>query len=274
ISDLLSLVASLFLSIFWNPLFINAGLPIVFVDIQAAFATWPYGCFGRITGWVTAFITFERCLCVVWPLKVKRIITSKVIIVVILSICLTMFFTMVPLYATSPLGWISFPGNTTLLGSFITSSTELSASVSYTTHAVIQLCCFFAVLVFTAGLTIRLRQKTRWRNKLTSTQSSTSKSTQREDKAIKMVTLIATIYVVCYLPTITFLIGTVLHPGFNAKGDYKNVFFSAWSFVILCGVVNSSVNLFVYHHMSSKFRKTCDEVCGQFLPFINSIQTT
>ncbi|CAG5116583.1 unnamed protein product, partial [Candidula unifasciata] len=68
-SDLLSLMISLCLSIFWNPLLLNSRLPIVFLDIQTVFLVLPYACFSKITGLVTAFATFERCLCVVWPLK-------------------------------------------------------------------------------------------------------------------------------------------------------------------------------------------------------------
>ncbi|CAG5131889.1 unnamed protein product [Candidula unifasciata] len=222
ISDLLTLVATLCLSIFWNPLFLNSGLPLVFIDIQMTFASLPYACFSTITGMVTAFATFERCLCVVWPLR-------------------------------------------TLLGVTFVENTELISNTSYILHSALQLVAFFAVLLFTVTLIVCLRQMTAWRILQSKTQNAAKKATKRQDKAIKMITLIAATYVATFFPTIIGLVVTVPYPSFGPTGRYKNIFFAVWSLSILFSVVNSSTNLFVYYVMSSKFRLTCYQMLSRLL---------
>ncbi|CAG5116582.1 unnamed protein product [Candidula unifasciata] len=266
ISDLLSLINSWCLSVFWNPWFLNSGLPVVFFDIQTVFATWPYACFSRINGLVTAFVTFERCLCVVWPLQVKRILTSTVTIIVLISIYFIMCLVMVPVYSISTLGWRSEPWtNMTLLGVIMGENAELISNISYTVQSATQLFAFFTVSVCTATLIACLKQNTKWRAKQSTTQNAIKKVIKRQSKAIKMVTLIAATYVISQLPTIISLAVTVLYSDFGPVGRYKNLFLAFWTFLLVCGVLNSTVNLVVYYVMSSKFRQSCNQILSKLL---------
>ncbi|CAG5116584.1 unnamed protein product [Candidula unifasciata] len=260
ISDLLSLVATLCLSIFWNQWFLNSGLSPEFIETEAAFASLPYACFSRITGLVTAFITFERCMCVVWPLKVKRILTSAVTTMFIVSMYFIMCLTMVPVYSTLTLGWRFDPWtNMTFLRVFSGENASIISDISFLLHVVIQLAAFFAVLIFTVALVFCLRQKAAWRTQQTKAQNAIKNATKQE-KAIKMVIMIAATYVACYLPPVVGITLTVLYPHFSPLGKYKNIFFVFWSLFVLFGALNSSVNLLVYYVMSSKFRRTCQKM--------------
>ena len=49
--------------------------------------------FQKTTAWITAFISFERCLCVVFPLKIKAIVKRRrtvgvIVIIFVLSVLL------------------------------------------------------------------------------------------------------------------------------------------------------------------------------------------
>ncbi|CAG5116580.1 unnamed protein product [Candidula unifasciata] len=265
-SDLLTLMSTLCLSIFWNPLFLNSGLPLVFTQIQMAFAALPNACFSSITGLVTAFTSFERCLCVVWPLKVKSILTSTVTVIVIISFYLVMLLTMISVYSTFTLGWRPEPRtNRTLLGVIFVQNTEIISNISYLLHSVIQLLAFCAVSVCTVTLVVCLRLKTAWRTQQAEAQNAAKKATKRQDKAIKMVIFIAAAYVVGQLPTVVSFAVTVPYPSFGPLGKYRNFFIVYWSFSVLFGVLKSSVNLLVYYVMSSKFRQTCNQMLSLLL---------
>ncbi|CAG5116581.1 unnamed protein product [Candidula unifasciata] len=265
-SDLLTLMSTLCLSIFWNPLFLNSGLPLVFSQIQMAFAALPNACFSSITGLVTAFTTLERCMCVVWPLKVKSILTSTVTVIFIFSICLVMFLTMISVYSTFTLGWRSEPWtNRTLLGVRFFQNNEIIVNISYLLHSVTQLLAFCAVSVCTVTLVVCLRLRTIWRTQQAQTQNAIRKATKRHDKAMKMVIFIAAAYVVSQLPIIVSFAVSVPYPSFGPLGRYKNIFIVYWSFCVLFGVLKSSINLLVYYVMSSKFRQTCDRMLSLLL---------
>lgn len=128
-------------------------------------------------------------------------------------------------------------------------------TVTFLIHSVamnaISLIC---VVVCTLMLIVKLKQKTEWRK--TSVARVASKEDVRDASVIKMVTLIAIIFIVCFLPgTINFFI-MAYDTKFSVNGEYKNLFFSVWSMTIFLETVNSSVNIFVYMKMSSKFRAT------------------
>uniref|UniRef100_A0A2C9KHS2 Uncharacterized protein n=1 Tax=Biomphalaria glabrata TaxID=6526 RepID=A0A2C9KHS2_BIOGL len=77
VSDLCSLVTLLWFNVCVNPLFVNSDVPMAPSEVQHLTGGFPHACFARITCWITVYITAERCLCIVSPLKIKRIITTK-----------------------------------------------------------------------------------------------------------------------------------------------------------------------------------------------------
>ncbi|CAG5114702.1 unnamed protein product, partial [Candidula unifasciata] len=69
ISDLGCLVTLIWLNICFTPSFQQADLPFDPTGILYLTAGWPHVIFTRVTSWITAFITLERCLCIALPLK-------------------------------------------------------------------------------------------------------------------------------------------------------------------------------------------------------------
>ena len=98
ISDLGALLTLVWMSVCFSPAF--KTLPLTFDPDQVQYlsAGWPHVCFARITSYITAYITLERCLCVTLPLKVKTIITPRRTFLTISAIFLVLFASVAPVY--------------------------------------------------------------------------------------------------------------------------------------------------------------------------------
>lgn len=70
VSDLCCLVTLSLMNIGFTPDVVEADLPFDPKEVVYLVAATPHFTFSRVTSWITAFITMERCLCVLVPLKV------------------------------------------------------------------------------------------------------------------------------------------------------------------------------------------------------------
>ena len=86
--------------------------------------------------------------------------------------------------------------------------------------------------------------------------SAAEQAAIRDRKLARMIVFLSTILFVCYLPSTICLVTQLLEPEFSIKGDYENIFFVGWSFAWIADAINSSVNIFVYYNMSTKYRET------------------
>lgn len=225
---------------------------------------WGYGCFLsrffislRVTSFITAFISLERCLCITLPMKVKNIITPLRTAAVTVSIFIIIFTVFSPFYFVNKLEWrYNQFLNRTILSLVYTEDRVLVESVTFPIHSVaMPLVSFLTVVVCTTILTIQLKRKSRWRE-VSTAQRTSQASTTKEKKVVKMVIFLSTIFIICYLPsTFNFFIMTY-NPEFSITGKYASFYMVVWSLTVLVETVNSSVNMLVYLKMSSKFRIT------------------
>ncbi|GFO05252.1 chemosensory receptor a [Plakobranchus ocellatus] len=161
---------------------------------------------------ITAFITLERCLCVVVPMKVKNIITVPVTRISIVTIYAV---TVLPYIAHTfqvKLDWKYYPHlNRTRLGAIYLNNPIVSAVIQVNSY----ICGFFYLLfasivifVCTLFLGITLTRSSRWRESVRKpTQTSSVKSadqktsgSRKEVRLIKMVVAIATLFIICHIP--------------------------------------------------------------------------
>ncbi|XP_005103930.1 thyrotropin-releasing hormone receptor-like [Aplysia californica] len=270
VSDLVSLVSMLFISLCYNPLFANTGLPFDPLDVLYMVGGGVHVCFARlvdvlhsdrpfrrITSLITAFITFERCLCIAMPLKVKLIITPKRTKLINLSIFAVMFIVFSPFYFVNKLVW-SFDAdrNTTILIHAYTDDRVIVETVTFLIHGVIfSVFCFVLVICCTVILVVKLNSKTKWREATAAKGVNPPGGLGVKDKrVVKMVTFISFIFIVCFFPATAILMALALVPDLAFGAKYENMWFVVWSVSCLTETVNSSVNIFVYLRMSSKFR--------------------
>ncbi|KAK3737435.1 hypothetical protein RRG08_059004 [Elysia crispata] len=74
-----------------NPGFTDAELPFLPTELAQLTGAGLSVFIFRCSAWVIAFISFERCLCILIPLKVKKWVTPKTTTAVMVAICITTF---------------------------------------------------------------------------------------------------------------------------------------------------------------------------------------
>ena len=110
--------------------------------------------------------------------------------------------------------------------------------------------CFVVVLVSTSVLVVRLKRNIEWRN-----EASESGYT-KERKAARSVIAVCTIFIICFLPNVAVLVISIAYPKFDIRDPYLgNLARVVFIFSFLFQVVNSTVNIFVYYNMSTKYRE-------------------
>ncbi|CAL1531906.1 unnamed protein product [Lymnaea stagnalis] len=252
IADLMSLLTMLWTSICYNPLFANSGVPFNSLDLMYLSGGYPHTCFNRITGFITAFITFERCLCIALPLKVKTIITphrTRWTIIVIFFFTMAIFS---PFYYANRLEW----QNGTILHLVYAKEREAVESVIFYIHSVaLQALSLLVVIVCTIILVVQLNTKSKWRSSVTKPGANVESASMKEKRAVKMIALISTVFIICFMPGSLIFFTMAYEPEFNFTGDFKNIFFVVWSVAFVLETVNASVSILIYFNMSSKYHQ-------------------
>ncbi|GFO50146.1 chemosensory receptor a [Plakobranchus ocellatus] len=223
--------------------------------------------------WITAFISFERCLCILFPLKVRRLITPRVTFVAMLIIILLTFCPSFYVCIRYEFVWVFIPYmNMTILNTIPVNSefAILFEKISLVICGVIQpLLAFSIVLICTVVLVVELRKLSSWRLSVTSAKSQKVKPeknpapslsaaeariSQKEERLVRKVVAIATIFIVSYIPTCIGLLCYVVFDEFNQFGVYRKLFIVSGYIISLGQPISGSANILIYYKMASKFR--------------------
>ncbi|GFO25268.1 chemosensory receptor a [Plakobranchus ocellatus] len=223
--------------------------------------------------WIPAFISFERCLCILVPLKVRRLITPRATSVAMLIIILLTFCPSFYTYMRYKFVW-AFNSylNVTILNTIPVNSefAILFEKISIVVCGVIQpLLAFSIMLICTVLLVVQLRKMSSWRMSVTSAKSqrvqpeenpagissaAEASISKKEERLVRMVVAIATVFIVSYIPTCILLLCNVVYDEFNHFGVYKRLFIVSVYITSLGQPISGSVNILIYYKMASKFR--------------------
>ncbi|KAI8782580.1 lysophosphatidic acid receptor 6 [Biomphalaria glabrata] len=256
VADLIILLMLVAFSVIYNPAFIEAvhGMQVV-QALDYLPVGWPFVCFSRISGCLTTYVALERFLCVALPLKVKTILTPGRTVAVNVSVYLVMIGSTLPVFVGFQLGPVYNEDlNLTLVGLLAWPESHELENFSLSFNVFVQLASFFLVVVFTVGLIQSFMRKSEWRKTSSSASNNTSFSS-RDKKLVKMITLIAVIFIACAFPGVLGILAMLFVDDYNITGRYKNLFVSTFSVFFALGSINSTVTIFVYFHMSSKFKE-------------------
>lgn len=258
VSDFLCILTTEWYGIALNPYLEKADIPFIPKEVQYLSGGWLHVCFGRITSWITVFITAERCLGVALPLKVKQIVTLRRTKIAMISIFAVNLAMLLPEYSIAYLDWKFVPEkNKTLFGLNYRSFKNSAFGLVFAMTSASGILSFLAVIVLTTFLVTRLAQKSQWRKKATGGNTDNS---SRDKKTMKMIVLIASVLIICYIPGTAVSLASAFEPELMIDHKFAETFFGFWSIAFVFDVLNSSVNLILYYKMSTKFRQTFNEL--------------
>ena len=238
-------------------------------DIFLAPAAYPHVFFARISAMITTYISLERYLCVLLPLKVKTIITNRKTLIAMVIIFGSVFCFYPLVYIRYPIGWKFDPyKNRTVLGTILNNDAIalLSDKIrSLVTSAVLPFSTFIMVSLLTVLLALSLQKSKAWRdaNKSitpktqdkTGGHSDSEKSQSKEARAVKMVITIAVVFIVTNFPSSIHTITAQTLPGFTITGRYSRLYEVCGMMFVGLNAVNSGSNVIIYVKMSNKFRQ-------------------
>ena len=262
-SDLCSLLPLVWLSVCAHPEVASADLWFDANKLRYLTGGWPHVLFTRVTCWNTAFISLERCLCVTLPLKVKILLPRSRSIVILVVIYIVSAAGVAPVYFVNRLSWeFDSVKNRTVLTMTHTEDRDVVERVAFTFNNLSAWTSFVIVIISTLLTVRQVRKSLTWRrDHVTGGSDQPATSESSNNRLVKMVLVISVLFIALMTPmTLNLTVNTFL-PDYSITGRHKGLFVDVSCFIFLAESVNSSVNIFVYLVMSSRFRQ---EFCRMF----------
>uniref|UniRef100_A0A2C9KRU3 G-protein coupled receptors family 1 profile domain-containing protein n=1 Tax=Biomphalaria glabrata TaxID=6526 RepID=A0A2C9KRU3_BIOGL len=229
LSDLIGLIFQVWHNFCLNPYLELAELPVDFLKVQILTAGCPNIAMTRITGWITVYITAERCLSVLLPLRIKQIVTFRRSVVILLLCYAVNLAFLMPLYSSNYLSWNFYPGlNKTMLGESSRSNEALADLIMNTAHLYLSVIAFCCVVIFTVALVVSLKRKSEWRRRVTSDRDQNEARSSREKKTMGMIIMVAAILIVCYAPGVTITFVEIFNSEFRISSKQANMYNAVW----------------------------------------------
>ncbi|GFN93126.1 chemosensory receptor a [Plakobranchus ocellatus] len=267
--DLACMIFSMWTNLCYLPVFRDSSLPFNVHTVKFLTGAGLWAHIVRTAAWITAFISFERCLCILVPLKVKRLITPRTTLIAMLVISMFTVGPYIFMHLRFHFSWVFYPHlNATIFDIVVINSKHLilSEQIIMVLCGLIQPVLAFAIVVTcTVFLIVQLKKISSWRKSVTSAknqkQNSEDKSaptntgtgtsiSQKEERLVRMVVVIATTFIVCFIPT---CVAAMFDDSFY-EGTYRRIFAILILINFLGGSVSGSVNIFIYYNMASKYR--------------------
>ncbi|XP_076464820.1 uncharacterized protein LOC143296675 [Babylonia areolata] len=205
---------------------------------------------------LTAIIASERCFCVLRPLKYQNLMrtsTMAAIISVVYVLTVGLYFIVALRYhigcVRDPISGAAVKAN--IIGELYKANKELVDIVDGVVFGASVPVVVIVVVITTTIITIvKLRQIVTWR---TETSSSIS---AREVALTKMLVGTSILFIVCVFPFAVTRISWLFLPEVNTGRRNHNFFLTSLWINELLTYVNSSLNIFVYYVMGSRYRAT------------------
>lgn len=255
VSDFGSLVFHFLVNLCWTPPIMKLDLPF-YPNQVMYFFVWAHILFTRVTTGTTAWIAFERCLCIVAPLKIKTIITPRRTVGFIAVLYAIMIASVAPTFYTARFTWVFDQArNKSVLGIVKIADRERIESVAFWINNLLPTLFFILIVICTTILVKALKRNAQWRQR-TASATKTNQMSNRDAKVVKLVSVISIVFIFCYAPGAVVFVMLLAYPEMNYAGRQKNVLIISLSFLMHLEGINATANFFIYLKQSSKFKVT------------------
>ncbi|CAL1539033.1 unnamed protein product [Lymnaea stagnalis] len=228
-----------------------------------------------ISMWITTVISVERCFCVVFPFKVKRLFTRSRCVFAIVVIYCVYFSLILPVYIFEKIAWIdiySIQNNVTVKKKLLTAiyseeslnleiiiDTIGAVALSVTSQAILIVCTIWMTCALKASSNIRQNKESLYDPNKSAFKIKTSELSTRERKLIKVVIGLAFVLTFCNIPRYGVLAAYLSIPGLTGE-EYKHLGAFMWDISDFFGTLNCSSNFFVYWFVNSHFRNSLKQL--------------
>ena len=272
ISDMFCIIFLTWHAICFVPAFYDSDIPFEARKFVIPTGGHTSAIFLKTTAWITAYISLERCLCVVFPLKFKRIVSRKRTIVAIAAI---FSLTLLPLasivFYTYVFDFVfDAAKNMTFLSAMYRKSSLSNAltRVNYVYKLVLMnFTPFGIILICAVVLAVQLNRSASWRWEMSlpitkptgASVASNEKAPKKHSKDMRTVRIVLAIALTFIftgtLSTIRYIFA-MTWSGFHPVGALANWFQTTTRLEFTLSLINSSVNFIIYYRMGTKFRDT------------------
>ncbi|XP_059151505.1 galanin-like G-protein coupled receptor npr-9 [Physella acuta] len=224
----------------------------------------PHAMFLRCSLWIRVYINIERCLCIIFPLQVKLLVTKRTTVLVLLLIYMLMFTFLVQDAACHPLEpYFDTRKNLTVFGVTLTSSEACNINLSNLMNVSARVIIYLLDIILTLIMIQHLQVKSKWRSE-TFAGNTKHEATLRDDRLIKMLVFISFLYIFTSLPAICYTVcNVVLSSVFARYGVNRNFYSLVYSIAVSGEAIGSSFNIFIYYTMSAKFKMAFLQIFGR-----------
>lgn len=185
--------------------------------------------------------------------QMKVVFTSKRTAIIITGVYIIFVSNAAPLYIVNKLETKFFPErNKTLFALVYGADRDKVQKISFIINSFIMpLSAFVVIVICTILLVTYLQNNSRWHK---TSASSLVAATSRNQRVVKMVVMISSLFISCFLPMTIIMLVVAFEPeiAVGGKDFYIGMYLSSAG--VLMESINSSVNIFIYYNMGSKYR--------------------
>lgn len=216
------------------------------------------------SAWITTVLSIERCVCVVFPFKVKEIFTRVRCLAAVVIIYTVIISSNLPIFLSHWLVWtkVEFKiANETVLKDrlvvkYAANRRQIQLVVDVFTGAIIPIPSQVLVLISVIWMIHGLRVSSRVRHGTTTVSKSGAdgKLSQKEARLVKVVLFLAIILTICNTPRFLAVYAKQIFPevAFGNKSGHVHVFM--WNLVVWTTNINSAAHFFVYLIVNASYR--------------------
>ena len=217
------------------------------------------------SSFLTSLVAMERCVCVVWPLRVDRFLRVRTLLVVIalgFSFCVFSFVLVGMKFSpqcsldpkTNSTVWVEGPSQ------FYKNNRQfLQVLEVFVLNIGFQGVSILVVVLCTAVTTYQLNASHKWRLKMANVvgleAAFNDKAARKEAHLNKMLIVTSCVHVMINGPGFALIICAFFINELSAYGRYRNIMYSCIAVRNVFTVTNASVKLFIYYNHGSAFRK-------------------
>ena len=219
--------------------------------------------FVYISGFLSTLIAFERCLCVLIPLKAQHVMHTKTTALIIVTGHVVIYAAHYVVAMRWRVVCMFDPLTNQTVDALYSSQFYLdNATLVNLFHGIIfgfllPGVYVVGVVVFTVVTVVQLRRMTEWRQQSSTSSATTTSGPGSATKDVTLTRMLigtSVLFVTFTAPPLLIRGILAFEPELSLSGKYYNTYYLLINVQQLCVYINSSVNFFVYYVFGSKFR--------------------